>query len=58
MHRISKRCRGLDAIQLDDIKVASLLFADDVVILALSDRHLQCAPAWFTAGVGRGQDEN
>lgn len=27
-------------VQLDDIMVASLLFADDVVRLALSDRHL------------------
>ncbi|CAB1418077.1 unnamed protein product [Pleuronectes platessa] len=51
MHGMLKRCRGLDAVQLDDIKVASRLFADDVVILPLSDRHLHCAPEWFTARV-------
>ena len=35
MHGMLKCCRGLDAVQLDDIKVASLLFADDVVIQGL-----------------------
>lgn len=36
MPRTSKCCRGLESVQLDDIKMASLLFADDVVLLALS----------------------
>lgn len=51
MHVMLKCCRGLETVQLDDIKVASLLFADDVVILTLSDRHLRCEPEWSMAWV-------
>lgn len=55
MHRISKCSQGLDHVQLDDIKMATLLFADDVVLLALSDRHLQCALEWFTSECDAGR---
>ena len=55
MHRISKCSLGLDCVQLDDIKMLSLLFADDVVLLGLSDCHLQCALEWFTCECDEGR---
>lgn len=48
MHRISKNAaEAWTPSSWMTLKVASLLFADDVVILALSDRHLRCAPQRF-----------
>lgn len=49
MDRISKRSRGLEFAQVGDIRVASLLFVDDVVLLASLDRDLQCPLEQFAA---------
>lgn len=55
IHRKSKCSLGLDCVQFDDIKMASLLFTDDVVLLALSDCHLQCALEWCTSECDTGR---
>ena len=43
MDRISRRSRGEESVQFGDLRIASLLFADNVVLLATSDRDLQHA---------------
>ena len=47
--RISRRSRGEESVQFGDLRIASLLFADDVVLLATSDRELQHALGRFAA---------
>jgi len=49
MDRIARRSRGVESVRFGDLRVASLLFADDVVLLATSDRELQHALGWFAA---------
>ncbi|TWW59961.1 R2 Retrovirus-related Pol polyprotein from type I retrotransposable element [Takifugu flavidus] len=41
MDRISRCSRGVEGIRFGDLRIASLLFADDVVLLASSARDLQ-----------------
>ena len=49
MDRISRRSRGEESVRVGDLRIASLLFADDVVLLATSDCDLQHALGWFAA---------
>ncbi|TWW70803.1 R2DM Retrovirus-related Pol polyprotein from type II retrotransposable element [Takifugu flavidus] len=41
MDRISRRSRGVEGVEFSGRKISSLLFADDVVLLAPSNRDLQ-----------------
>ena len=34
MDRISRRSRGVEGLQVGDLKITSLIFADDVVLMA------------------------
>ncbi|WP_411913715.1 RNA-directed DNA polymerase [Vibrio sp. Y159] len=47
--RISRRSRGEEGVRFGDLRIASLLFADDVVLLASSHRDLQHALGRFAA---------
>ncbi len=49
MDRISRRSRGEESVRFGDLRIASLLFADDVVLLASSHCDLQHALGWFAA---------
>ena len=49
MDRISRHSRGEESVRFGDLRIASLLFADDVVLLATSDRDLQHALGRFAA---------
>uniref|UniRef100_UPI003AACA7CE rhodopsin kinase grk7-b n=1 Tax=Centroberyx gerrardi TaxID=166262 RepID=UPI003AACA7CE len=49
MDRISRRSQVLKSVQFGDIRVASQLFADDVILLASSGRDLRCALERFAA---------
>ncbi|KAK3573216.1 hypothetical protein QTP86_015137, partial [Hemibagrus guttatus] len=49
MDRISRRSQGLEGIQFGDHRISSLIFADDVVLLALSSLDLQHALGRFAA---------
>jgi len=49
MDRISRRSRGEESVRFGDVRIASLLFAEDVVLLATSDRDLQHALGRFAA---------
>ena len=49
MDRIVKRSRGAECVKIGDVKVARLLFADDLVILASSQADLQSALDRFAA---------
>ena len=49
MDRISRRCQGEESVRFGDLKIASLLFADDVVLLASIHHDLQQALGWFAA---------
>ncbi|KAF7644351.1 hypothetical protein LDENG_00223640 [Lucifuga dentata] len=49
MDRISRHSQGSEGVQFGDLRIASLLFADDVVLLALSDCDLQRALGRFEA---------
>ena len=40
MDRISRRSQGIEGVRFGDLKIGSLLFADDVVLLASSGRDL------------------
>ena len=42
MKRISRHIRGEKGIWFGNLRVSSLLFADDVVLLASSSQDLQC----------------
>jgi len=48
--RISRCSQGEESVRFGDLRIASLLFADDVVLLATSDRDLQHALGRFAAG--------
>ncbi len=49
MDRISRRSQGLEGVGFGDHAISSLLFADDVVVLATSDQDLQHALGRFAA---------
>ena len=44
---ISRRSRGVEGLQVGDMKIASLLFADNVVLMASSAVDLQCSLGQF-----------
>ncbi|KAL0152538.1 hypothetical protein M9458_052261 [Cirrhinus mrigala] len=49
MDRISRCSQGLEGVWFGDHRISSLLFADDVVLLASSNQDLQRALGWFAA---------
>ena len=49
MDRISRRSQGVEGIRFGGLRIASLLFADDVVLLASSGRDLQLSLDRFAA---------
>jgi hypothetical protein len=49
MDRISRRSQGVEGVRFGDLRIGSLLFADDVVLLASSDRDLQLSLDRFAA---------
>ncbi|KAK3534009.1 hypothetical protein QTP86_000516 [Hemibagrus guttatus] len=49
MDRISRRSQGLEGIRFGDHRISSLLFADDIVLLAPSSLDLQHALGHFAA---------
>ncbi|KAK0154090.1 LINE-1 retrotransposable element ORF2 protein [Merluccius polli] len=49
MDRISRCSQGVEGVRFGDIRIGSLLFADDVVLLASSDRELQLSLDRFAA---------
>ena len=49
MDRISRRSHGPESVRFGSHRIASLLFADDVVLLASSNLDLQCALGRFAA---------
>lgn len=49
MDRISRRSQGPEGVWFGNHMIASLLFADDVVMLASSSQDLQCALGRFAA---------
>ena len=49
MHRISRRSHGVEGVRFGDFRIGSLLFADDVVLLAPLARDLQLSPDQFAA---------
>ncbi|KAK3553773.1 hypothetical protein QTP70_009299 [Hemibagrus guttatus] len=49
MDRISRHSQGLEGVQFGDHRISSLIFADDVVLLAPSSLDLQHALGHFAA---------
>ncbi|KAK0155726.1 Retrovirus-related Pol polyprotein from type-1 retrotransposable element R2 [Merluccius polli] len=49
MDRISRHSQGVEGVRFGDLRIGSLLFADDVVLMASSDRDLQLSLDRFTA---------
>ena len=49
MDRILRRSRSMARLQVGDLKIASLLFADGVVLMASSAVDLQCSLDQFAA---------
>ncbi|KAK0132885.1 Retrovirus-related Pol polyprotein from type-2 retrotransposable element R2DM [Merluccius polli] len=49
MDRISRRSQVIEGVRFGDLRIGSLLFVDDVVLLALSDRDLQLLLDRFAA---------
>ena len=49
MDRISRRSQGVEGVRFGDLRIGSLLFADDVVLSASSDRDLQLSLDRFAA---------
>ncbi|KAK3557953.1 hypothetical protein QTP86_003870 [Hemibagrus guttatus] len=49
MNRISRRSQGLEGVWFEDHRISSLIFADDVVLLAPSSLDLQHALGRFAA---------
>ncbi len=57
MDRISRHSQGEDSVHFGDL-IATLLFADDVGLLASSDCDFQHALGWFAVcRVSSGRDE-
>ncbi|TWW77345.1 hypothetical protein D4764_12G0007350 [Takifugu flavidus] len=51
MDRISRRSRGVEGVEFGGWKISSLLFADDVVLLAPSNRDVQQMLGRFATGM-------
>ena len=49
MDRISRCSQGVEGVRFGDFRIGSLIFADDVVLLASSGRDLQLSLEWFAA---------
>uniref|UniRef100_A0A8C6LXR3 Reverse transcriptase domain-containing protein n=1 Tax=Nothobranchius furzeri TaxID=105023 RepID=A0A8C6LXR3_NOTFU len=49
MDRISRHSRGVECVEFGGRRILSLLFADDVVLLASSSSDLQLLLGWFAA---------
>ena len=49
MDRISRHSQDVEGVRFGDLRIGSLLFADDVVLLASSDRDLQLSLDRFAA---------
>ncbi len=49
MDRISRHSQREESIRFRDLRIVSLLFSDDVVLLASSDWDLQHSLGWFVA---------
>ncbi|KAL7836057.1 hypothetical protein SRHO_G00284040 [Serrasalmus rhombeus] len=49
MDRISRRSQGMEGVRFGDLRVTSLLFAEDVVLLGTSGRELQLSLDRFAA---------
>ena len=49
LDRISRRSQSIEGVWFGDLRIGSLLFADDVVLLASSDRDLQLSLNQFAA---------
>ena len=49
MDRISRHSQGVKGVRFGDLRIGSLLFADDMVLLASSDRDLQLSLDRFAA---------
>ena len=49
MDRISRRSQGVEGVRFGDLRIMSLLFADDVVLLASSGRDRQLSLERFAA---------
>ena len=49
MDRISRRNQGVEGVRFGDFRIGSLLFADDVVLLAPPAHDFQLSLAWFPA---------
>ncbi|KAK0139279.1 LINE-1 reverse transcriptase [Merluccius polli] len=49
MDRISRHSQGVEGVRFGDLRIGSLLFADDVVLLASSDRDLRLSLDRFAA---------
>ena len=49
LDRISRHSQGVEGVRFGDLRIGSLLFADDVVLLASSDRDLQLSLDRFAA---------
>uniref|UniRef100_A0A3B3QGI4 Reverse transcriptase domain-containing protein n=1 Tax=Paramormyrops kingsleyae TaxID=1676925 RepID=A0A3B3QGI4_9TELE len=47
MDRIYRRSQGVEGVQFGDLRIRSLIFADDVVLLASSDRDLRLSLEQF-----------
>ncbi|KAI3356692.1 hypothetical protein L3Q82_003377 [Scortum barcoo] len=58
MDRISRRSQGPEGVRFGNHRISSLLFADDVVLLASSSQDLQHVLGWFAAECEGGWDEN
>lgn len=51
MDRISWRSHGVEGAYFSDLRLRSLFFADDVVLLASSDHDLQLSLDWVRSQV-------
>ena len=49
MDRISRRSQGIEGVRFGDLRIGSLLFVDDVVLVASSDHELQLSLERFAA---------
>ena len=58
MDRISRHSHVVEGIRFGDLRIPSLLFADDVVLLASSSSDLQFSLGRFLGRVRSGRDEN
>ncbi len=58
MDRIARRSQGPDGVWFGDHRISSLLFADDVVLLASSGLGLQCALGRFAVECDAAGDED